>query len=778
MKTNALFPLLGIILAFTCGEGRSQCLNPYTVTGVQMAPGSPNYIQLFANQLDQSPDNSLATVIGGSVPNASKVGKWDDSTGYTFATKKAAAAWNPNLTVNPGEGAFLITPGTAAPTVTFPQSSGTPRTTETPVTITSGAYGPNWYLLSRQKNCPATYEDIVNVAGGGTPPFDGLSLYRLKQSYPFEGAPTVLTAYDPIAWPLAYDIFTYNAGAWAPFAPVMRVGEAVWIGPEVESISGRAYEKNGCPATSGSPLRNWQIKLTGTPTGAGALPISLTTFTDINGKYVFHVPAGTYTVSQVPDPCWLATCPTGPDTYTVTALGIYTNHITDINFAARALNTGTQCDLSVHVFAKYPGIYSAPCCGELMTYKIFYRNTCKQKNNVTLQFTIPGATTINPAGSGSATSPGWVGAGPTYTIPLGLLTVGEIGFKNLQVRVNPIGATCTPVAPQTLLNATATIYPNTALTFTGDSNPANNTDTHSALVTCSYDPNDKEVSPKGCGPTGLINAQPLTYTVHFQNLGSGPAYEVQVHDQLDPSLDASTVEVLSTSHNYGLAMNGSEMVWTFPNILLPAAVDDEDGSNGYLVYRVNPLPGLPEGTVITNQAAIYFDNNPPVLTPTTTNTITLNPLPVASFTVTPRSMSAGHTNDFTYTGGTSGATFLWDFGADANPPTSTDMNPTGVVFANNGLRNVSLRVFTGGCEATPANRRISVGAPRLLFESFEDQACLSWEGAGYSLQEASSLEAPIAWQMSGLPIWQFGVNFSTCLSPTNDMRFYRLIDQP
>src|SRR5260370_42684356 len=102
------------------------------------------------------------------------------------------------------------------------------------------------------------------------------------------------------------------------------------------------------------------------------------------------------------------------------------------------------------------------------------------------------------------------------------------------------------------------------------------------------------------------------------------------------------------------------MVWTFPKILLPAATDDEPGSHGFLTYQVSPIAGLADGTVITNQAAIYFDNNPPVLTATTTNTITSNVEPVASFTVTPRQGSANETNDFTYTGATLRATFLCD----------------------------------------------------------------------------------------------------------------------
>ena len=63
-------------------------------------------------------------------------------------------------------------------------------------------------------------------------------------------------------------------------------------------------------------------------------------------------------------------------------------------------------------------------------------------------------------------------------------------------------------------------------------------------VTCifyspySHDPNDKQVSPRGCGPAGLIHRdQPLTYLIQFQNLGTAPAQRVIIRDLLDDGLD-------------------------------------------------------------------------------------------------------------------------------------------------------------------------------------------------------------------------------------------------
>jgi len=363
------------------------------------------------------------------------------------------------------------------------------------------------------------------------------------------------------------------------------------------------------------------------------------------------------------------------------------------------------------------------------------------------------------------------------TWTLGALAAGDIGHIDVIVNLDPLGVTCSQ-SPATLVAATATISP---FTVGAENNYANNTATHTTYTKCSYDPNDKEVRPKGCGPAGLIKGdQLLTYVVHFQNLGSGPAFDVVVRDLLDDDLDLSTIEVIGASHNYVFGLSGRQMVWTFPNIYLPAKTDNEPGSHGFFSYRIKPLPGLAEGTLITNRADVYFDNNPPVLTPVTTNTITLNtdPLPVASFTATPRQGSAGHTNDFSYTGGTAGATFLWDFGPDAIPPTSTDMNPSGVIFATDGAVNVSLQVSLGGCDAEPTTYLLTAGQPKLNVGLNGTQVCLSWDGDGYSLQETGTLETPIPWQIIHPPTTAVGSTRFTCLDITNAFRCYRLTDQP
>ena len=55
--------------------------------------------------------------------------------------------------------------------------------------------------------------------------------------------------------------------------------------------------------------------------------------------------------------------------------------------------------------------------------------------------------------------------------------------------------------------------------------------------------------------------------------------------------------------------------------MLPDSTCCEEDSHGLVSYLIRPLPDLDPGTVIENTAYIYFDNNPPIITNTTWNTI-------------------------------------------------------------------------------------------------------------------------------------------------------------
>jgi hypothetical protein len=61
--------------------------------------------------------------------------------------------------------------------------------------------------------------------------------------------------------------------------------------------------------------------------------------------------------------------------------------------------------------------------------------------------------------------------------------------------------------------------------------------------------------------------------------------------------------------------------FNFENINLPDSSNDEAGSHGFIQFSIRTKAGLPVGSIITNEAFIYFDYNPEVATNVTTNKI-------------------------------------------------------------------------------------------------------------------------------------------------------------
>lgn len=53
---------------------------------------------------------------------------------------------------------------------------------------------------------------------------------------------------------------------------------------------------------------------------------------------------------------------------------------------------------------------------------------------------------------------------------------------------------------------------------------------------------------------------------------------------------------------------------------LPAAVQNEPKSHGFVKYSIKPKAAQPLGSKFTNKAEVFFDYNSPVLTNTTVNT--------------------------------------------------------------------------------------------------------------------------------------------------------------
>lgn len=159
--------------------------------------------------------------------------------------------------------------------------------------------------------------------------------------------------------------------------------------------------------------------------------------------------------------------------------------------------------------------------------------------------------------------------------------------------------------------------------FQGDIDTLNNYRQYCIPVVNGYDPNDKRVYPTGdCSQHYVLNNQPLTYTIRFQNTGNSSAININVIDTLDSDLDVSSLVVVGNSHPMITEIqSGNTIIFHFNNINLPDSGSNEVASHGYVIYQINPNSGSTAGTIVKNKAEIYFDFNSPIVTNSTLNTL-------------------------------------------------------------------------------------------------------------------------------------------------------------
>lgn len=139
----------------------------------------------------------------------------------------------------------------------------------------------------------------------------------------------------------------------------------------------------------------------------------------------------------------------------------------------------------------------------------------------------------------------------------------------------------------------------------------------------SFDPNDKTGIPEGIGPDHVIAPETeIEYLIRFQNTGTDTAFRVEVVDTLPLELNPASFRAGASSHPYQLKINGNGILhFLFDPIALPDSNANPSASQGFVKFRIAPKLGLPRGTPIRNQAAIYFDHNAPVITQQTLHTI-------------------------------------------------------------------------------------------------------------------------------------------------------------
>ncbi|MDO6432392.1 PKD domain-containing protein [Flavitalea sp. BT771] len=150
-----------------------------------------------------------------------------------------------------------------------------------------------------------------------------------------------------------------------------------------------------------------------------------------------------------------------------------------------------------------------------------------------------------------------------------------------------------------------------------------------AVVT-SHDPNYMQIKPRRINYRFMGKKKELTYTVHFQNTGRGPAKKVSIGVAIPRQLNSSTVQLKTMSpvcswcdsaYNRQSCIDtvrtGDSLYFIFNNIYLPGlqqeGVSDKDSTKGFVEYSIR-FKKKPKKIPFSTRAAIVFDKNEPVIT--------------------------------------------------------------------------------------------------------------------------------------------------------------------
>jgi hypothetical protein len=374
------------------------------------------------------------------------------------------------------------------------------------------------------------------------------------------------------------------------------------------TISGNVYvDYNGNCLVDGNdhPIFCW-VDLTAS---AGGPWLWIYDYTDANGAYQITAPSGTYffDVNGYNVGNYTLNCPAANYSVTVDA----TNPNAVVNFFLSP--PPPSQDLRISMNSPYTFTPGFP------TYtNVTYCNdgTIPMSGNVVVQYDpalVWYQTGTTPSGNSiySQSVPTFHDvANHTLTYNFAGLMPGQCQYLDIDYET-PIGTGLIPGFP---IAITATVNP-----ISGDVTPANNVTVMNKVITSSWDPNDKAVSPEG---DITVDDNDHSYFIRFQNEGNGYATMVVVRDELDANLDLKTLRGVYASHDYILTVeNDNELVFTFNNIQLAPLSVDEAASQGSVGFTVSQLEDLPIGTVIENTAAIYFDFNPAIITNTVENEI-------------------------------------------------------------------------------------------------------------------------------------------------------------
>jgi hypothetical protein len=214
MRTKTLFvtALLSVACIATAVAQNVYSVNAVGYVNVTLVPG----FNLVANPLDGE-DNTIPALFA-NVPGATIVYKFDAASGAFIPNVKniITGAWgDPDMTLLPGEGAFVKIPGTEEVVVTFVGEVMQSSTHTLSVTLPAG-----FSIASSQVPQAADLDTL------------GFPAEKQDIVYKWNGA-----GYDPF-------IVNVITGAWTPEVPAVAVAEAFFVKKVAEAEWTRDFSVN------------------------------------------------------------------------------------------------------------------------------------------------------------------------------------------------------------------------------------------------------------------------------------------------------------------------------------------------------------------------------------------------------------------------------------------------------------------------------------------------------------------------------------------------------
>ncbi len=310
-------------------------------------------------------------------------------------------------------------------------------------------------------------------------------------------------------------------------------------------------------------------------------------------NYKAYGPVGTvYTFRVLPGASFYASCPsTGAVNFTITSgTGSY-----PVQYFGLSCGSSSSCDVEIN--SAIPVTAANTIRGNLYVRN----NECTPTDaTVTLHYSplytgyFSAMPTPSSAGGGVAT---WTLSGLS----------AATGMKTINFRGNAVSGAYLTIG--STIHETGIANP-----IIIDSDTSNNQMDETDTVTGPYDPNMVEVSPAGC----FTDADTLfRYAIHFENMGNDTAHNIYIMDTLSPFVDLNHLSLVVSSADmmYAVVENNAYKVvrFDFPNIDLPDS-SHHGLSDGSVTFDIPMLTSLPDGTIVTNRAGIYFDYADVVMT--------------------------------------------------------------------------------------------------------------------------------------------------------------------